>query len=145
MIQPCDTTDLWRLARQVSIQLERAADRALLAEVGVGTSTYALLSTLSGHERHLTQQEVADLLGLTKSSVSRQLDAAIAAGHLRVAAEQQSRREKNVELTASGARIVDRGLRVVETLMGPDAASADPEITAALRALEPLAARTALL
>lgn len=127
--------------------LERAADHALTERLGISTTAYALLTTLSAHETRVTQQEVADLLGLSKSSVSRQIDAAIGAGHLRVSDSAPSRRDKSVELTAAGRRIVAEGDVLVENLLpgGADAAASDPDIADAIRALEAIAARLARL
>lgn len=127
----CDTTDLWILTRQVSVQLERAAEIAL-EPLGLTPSSYALLTTLRGHTR-VTQQEVADLLGLTKSSISRQMDAAIAAGHLRPAPSPTSRRDRPVELTPDGERLARLGDEVVEAIL-----PAGPALTAAIAALSAL-------
>lgn len=135
--ESCATAELWIAARQVAARLEREADRVLRAELGMSTTTYALLSTLGGHEQHLTQQAIAELLGVTKSSISRHMDAATTAGYLVTAAAQISRRDRTVDLTAAGRHVLARADELVEAVL-PGAAD-DDDVAAATSALAAVA------
>lgn len=135
----CAVADLWIATRRVSALLEREAERVLGRELGLSTTTYALLSTLSAHPDHITQQAIADLLGLTKSSISRHMDAATAAGYIAPAAQPSSRRDRAVELTPLGREAVRRADDIVERIV--PSASDDADVAAATRALAAVSAR----
>jgi len=128
-----DITRLWLLARRVSTQLERSAEAELRARLDLPLPLYALLTTLHSTDHGVNQQEVAELLGLAKSSVSRQIEAAARAGLVAVAPSTASRRENSVTLTAAGRELVVAADEIVCAL-GP--ASASAEIAAASAALE---------
>ena len=75
---------------------------------------YLVLSVVDAHPGRLNQQAVADRLGLTKGTVSRQIDAAVAAGLMTVEVSPESRREHLVALTPQGTRLVRRGDKLVD-------------------------------
>jgi DNA-binding MarR family transcriptional regulator len=123
----------------VAAHLEREADRILSSELGLSTTTYALLSTLGGQEHHLTQQGIAELLGVTKSSISRHMDAATAHGYLTPSSSPISRRDRAVELTPKGRQVLARADALVEAVL-PGAAT-DADVATATRGLTAVAAR----
>lgn len=103
--QADDITELWLLARRTTAALERRGEAELQAALGLSLSQFALLSTLDAHDCDLNQQEAADLLGLTKGSVSRQVEAAVSAGLLEQGVAG-SRREKVQQLTPKGRSVL---------------------------------------
>lgn len=105
--------DLWYLARRAVHRLERVMDRDLREAVGLPAATFALLRVLE-EPTCANQQEIAELLGLTKGSVSRQVDAAAGAGLVVVEVSAMSRREKVVRLTTAGSAVVAKGQAVVD-------------------------------
>ena len=129
-----DIMDLWLLARRTAAILERRAEAALQAELGLPLSLYALLSTLDAHDCDVNQQETADLLGLTKSSVSRQVEAAVAAGLLEQTLRPGSRREKVQQFTPEGRDVLDRAYGILASI-APDSAPEQHAATASLAAL----------
>jgi DNA-binding MarR family transcriptional regulator len=135
MTEPADDdiTRLWLLARRVAAQLERSAEAELRAKLDLALPLYALLTTLNSTEHGVNQQEVAELLGLAKSSVSRQIEAAAKAGLVSVQTSTISRRENSVTLTESGRELVIEADAIVCAL-GPPSASA--EVASASAALE---------
>jgi DNA-binding MarR family transcriptional regulator len=68
-----------------------------------------VLSVVDAYPGNLNQQAIADRLGLTKGTVSKQIENASAAGLLHVAPSASSRREKIVTLTERGTELVRRG------------------------------------
>ena len=107
-----DVAELWYLARRAVHRLERTLDRELRVATGQPLSTYALLCALD-EPLCANQQGIAEVLGLTKGSVSRQLDAAARAGLVTVTVSPTSRRDNVVTLTPAGADVVGRGREVV--------------------------------
>ena len=124
-------TDLWCLARRAVHRLERALDVELREVVGHPLGTYALLRALQEPEC-ANQQDAAELLGLTKGSISRQVDAAARAGLVIAEVSPSSRREKQVRPTAAGEEVLRRGGEVLAR-HAPRAAPAD--VAATLRTL----------
>jgi len=128
-----DIVSLWLAAKRMTALLEQHAETELRSQLGLSLSTYALLTTLQSANDGVNQQEVARFLGLAKSSVSRQIEAAAAAGLLVVSPSPLSRRENTVVLTAAGARLATAADDIV-CAIGP--AEAAPEIAAASSALQ---------
>ena len=130
-------TDLWYLARRAVHRLERALDVELRAAVGHPLGTYALLCALR-EPACANQQDVAELLGLTKGSVSRQVEAAARAGLVVAEVSPSSRREKQVRLTPAGEEVLRRG----GELLARHAPDAPPEdVAATLRTLAGIGGR----
>jgi len=86
-----------------------------------------VLSVVDAHPGPLNQQAVADRLGLTKGTVSRQIEAAVSAGLMTVTVAPHSKRENVVGLTGAGTELVRRGDAVLgrarEAWTAPVAAS----------------------
>lgn len=120
--QSDDITELWLLARRTAAALERRAETELQSALGLSLSTFALLSTLDAHHCDLNQQEAADLLGLTKGSVSRQVEAALSAGLLETT-PGPSRREKVQQLTPKGRRVLESAYGILGSI-APESAPA---------------------
>jgi DNA-binding MarR family transcriptional regulator len=136
--QADDVTELWLLARRTAASLERIAEAELQSELGLSLSLFALLSTLDAHDCHVNQQEAADLLGLTKSSVSRQVEAAVAAGLLEQGAQTPSRREKVQQLTPAGREILGRAYGILGALAPRSSAARASAAIALTEVLETL-------
>lgn len=132
--------DLWLAARRAVGALERAMESRLQAEVGISSPRYALLCATGSGGDAPNQQGISAALGLNKSSVSRQVEAAVQDGHLAVRAAPGSRRDKEVVLTAAGRALLDRADAVLATL----ARDLDPQdADTALRVLDDLGSRPA--
>lgn len=135
--QPDDITELWLLARRTAASLERRAETELQAQLGLSLSLFALLSTLDAHDCDLNQQEAADLLGLTKGSVSRQVESAVAAGLLEPATGG-SRREKVQQLTPAGRSVLRKAYGILASITPDTAAARAIAMTALTEVLEAL-------
>jgi DNA-binding MarR family transcriptional regulator len=77
--------------------------------LGISMAQFMVLSVIDAHPGDFNQQSIADLLGLTKGTVSRQIDNASAAGLLVAKVSVTSRREKTIALTEQGTALVRRG------------------------------------
>ncbi len=109
-----DIAQLWLLTRRVAGLMDRSGEALLRPSLGVSMAQYLVLSVVDAHPGRLNQQAVADRLGLTKGTVSRQIDAAVAAGLMTVEVSPESRREHLVALTPQGTRLVRKGDRLVD-------------------------------
>jgi DNA-binding MarR family transcriptional regulator len=104
-----DIATFWFQIRTITSLMDRWGDRLFREELGIGLSQFLVLSVVDAHPGELNQQWVADRLGLTKGTVSRQIEAAVAAGFLGVTTSTTSRRQNSVTLTDAGTELVRRG------------------------------------
>lgn len=95
--------ELWTASRRAITAVEKRLDAALQQQVGIPFAAYAVLCTIAEFsDRELSQQRIADELGIDKSSVSRQLDTAVRSGLVSSTPSAESRRSRSVALTAEG-------------------------------------------
>lgn len=106
---PDDWATLWFLVRRVAGLLDRRGEALFRSELGISLAQFLVLSVVDAHPGHLSQQAVADRLGLTKGTVSRQINQAVAAGLMVVQPAPHTRRENVVSLSSTGTALVRRG------------------------------------
>ena len=101
---PDDLATLWYLIRRTAALMDREGDTLCRRELGISLAQFLVLSVVDAYPGHLSQQAIADRLGLTKGTVSRQIDNAVAAGLMTVQVAPHTRRE-----TAAGTALVRKG------------------------------------
>ena len=106
---PDDLATLWYLIRRTAALMDREGDTLCRRELGISLAQFLVLSAVDAYPGHLSQQAIADRLGLTKGTVSRQIDNAVAAGLMTVQVAPHTRRENAVALTAAGTALVRKG------------------------------------
>ena len=142
---PDELATLWYLIRRVAGVMDRQGEALFRRELGISLAQFLVLSVVDAHPGPLSQQAIADRVGLTKGSVSRQIDHAVAAGLMTVRVASHTRRENAVALTQTGTALVRRGDALFEISRGAMLRAVDPsELTSAvhvlaglLRALDP--------
>lgn len=111
---PDDLATLWYLIRRVAGSMDRQGEAVFRRELGISLAQFLVLSVVDAHPGPLSQQAVADRLGLTKGTVSRQIEAAAAAGLITVQTAPHTRRENAVALTGAGTALVRKGDKLTE-------------------------------
>lgn len=106
---PDDLANLWYLIRRLAALMDRDANALCRKELGISFAQFLVLSVVDAYPGHLSQQAIADRLGLTKGTVSRQIDSAVAAGLMTVQVAPHTRRENAVALTKAGKALVQKG------------------------------------
>jgi DNA-binding MarR family transcriptional regulator len=104
---------LWFTARKLVSAAELSFERRLQTELGVGRTLYLVLSAVQEQPGVINQREIADLLGTTQATISRQLEVGTRSGWLDVAVSRSSRREHEISLTAEGEQVVRRGDAII--------------------------------
>jgi DNA-binding MarR family transcriptional regulator len=104
-----DIADFWFLVRKSASLLDRGGEALFREGLGISLAQFLVLSVVDAHPGDFNQQSIADLLGLTKGTVSRQIDQASAAGLLTARVSESSRRDKTIALTKAGTELVRRG------------------------------------
>ena len=103
------TASFWFLVRKTASLMERGGETLFREGLGISLAQFMVLSVVDARPGAFNQQSVADYLGLTKGTVSRQIEQAERAGLLTTAVSPASRREKLATLTPEGTTIVRRG------------------------------------
>jgi DNA-binding MarR family transcriptional regulator len=136
---PDELATLWYLIRRVAGLMDRQGEALFRRELGISLAQFLVLSVVDAHPGPLSQQAIADRVGLTKGSVSRQIDHAVAAGLMTVRVASHTRRENSVTLTEAGTTLVRHGDALTQTSRAVMRDTADPEdLTAAIRVLRSL-------
>ncbi|MGW3960486.1 MarR family winged helix-turn-helix transcriptional regulator [Amycolatopsis sp. NPDC005003] len=105
--------DLMRYLHRAALLSERAGDRRFQQRIGIGRTLFLVLRSIAdAGEVPPSQQEIADLLSLTKGAVSRHVETARQRGWLAVTTSSASRREHALTLTPAGRSLVTEGLAV---------------------------------
>jgi DNA-binding MarR family transcriptional regulator len=136
---PGELATLWYLIRRTAGLMDRQGEVLLRRELGVSLAQFLVLSVVDAHPGPLSQQAIADRVGLTKGSVSRQIDQAVAAGLMTVRVASHTRRENAVTLTKAGTALVRHGDALTQAARAALQDAADPEdLAAAIRVLRGL-------
>jgi DNA-binding MarR family transcriptional regulator len=136
---PDDLATLWYLIRRIAAVMDRQGDALCRSELGISLAQFLVLSVVDAYPGRLSQQAIADRLGLTKGTVSRQIDAAAAARLMSVQVAPHTRRENAVALTKAGTALVRKGDALMHgsrtAMLGALAPAELPTVVGALRAL----------
>jgi len=98
----------WLTMRQCALLLDRAAEEATTAASGLSLTQFAVLKALDTEDDCLNQQDLVDVLAVTKSTISRQIETVLDAGLVELAPVARSRRERRLRLTQAGQDAVRR-------------------------------------
>jgi DNA-binding MarR family transcriptional regulator len=97
---------------KLTARLDRAADGLLRRDVGVSYSRFLALFAVS--ETGGSQRDLAQWLGLTEPSTSRMVGVLAEEGLLKVTTVAGAGNRRQLQLTEDGARLVQRGCRLLE-------------------------------
>src|SRR5579863_5003598 len=95
------TNKIGYLLQHVSFVLARQADQALQERLGIGFSQYKILMTLQFNP-HVQQKQIAESLGQTEASISRQIKLLHDKGLLSTRINPSNRREHITTPTPKG-------------------------------------------
>lgn len=98
--------------------LSRQSDEALQQRLGIGFSQFKILMCL-GEGGVVRQRQIAECLGQTEASVSRQIRLLHDKGLLKSAVSPTNRREHITDLTAKGQRIVSEAFIILNEYHQP--------------------------
>lgn len=106
------TADMGYMLHHVSITVYRQTDQALQEQLGIGLSQYRILAILS-EQPSSTQRDLADYLGQTEASISRQI-ALLQSKHLLESWINPAERRKHpAHLTPKGIKLTQAAADIV--------------------------------
>ena len=102
----------------LSFVLGRQSDQVLLERFGIGFSQFKIMMVLLRHHG-IQQSQIADSLGQTEASVSRQIKLLMDKGLLISTVDPTNRRRHITTLSASGARLADEAVAALDGFHAP--------------------------
>src|ERR1700752_4342498 len=100
------TNNLSYLIRHVSAVISKQSDQVLQEQLGIGLSQFKILMVLEWNPR-VQQRTIADSLGQTEASISRQVKLLIGKGLLVSRADPRNRRKHITTPTPLGMQITE--------------------------------------
>src|ERR1022692_2169344 len=104
--------DLGYVFQHVASLLAKQSDQVLQEQLGIGYSQFKLLRELQDRPR-MKQRDIAQSLGQTEASISRQVKLMIDQGLLHVTRNPRNRREHLTQVTAKGVKLTTAALDVL--------------------------------
>jgi DNA-binding MarR family transcriptional regulator len=111
-------TSLDQLLQHVSFLLAKQSEQVLQEQLGIGLSQLRILRALQNNPR-MKQRQIANELGQTEASISRQVKLMIEQNLLHVIVNPLSRREHLTQVTSKGAKLTDAALQSLAKYHAP--------------------------
>jgi DNA-binding MarR family transcriptional regulator len=102
----------------LSFVLDRQSDLLLQDKFNIGFSQFKIMMALLWHEG-VQQSEIADFLGQTEASVSRQVKLLIDQGLVTSRLEPTNRRKRITRLSPEGERVANEAMTTLEMFHAP--------------------------
>lgn len=113
-----DASSLMNSLLHISAMLSRQTDQILQERLGIGVSQFRILALLEPGQG-VRQRVIADQLGQTEASISRQIKLLATKSLVEVAKSAESRRDRNVLLTIKGVKLTEAAKDVLEACHSP--------------------------
>lgn len=126
--------NLGYLLHHLGFVMDRQSDTLLQERLGIGFSQFKILMALKWHAS-VQQRHIADKLGQTEASVSRQIKLLKDAGFLTVKQNSQNKREHITTLTTKGVNTIDKAITALNAYYIPTFERMTPEQQEKLRDL----------
>ncbi|HMS50455.1 MAG TPA: MarR family winged helix-turn-helix transcriptional regulator [Candidatus Saccharibacteria bacterium] len=106
------------LLNHLAFVLGRQSDQVLLERLGIGFSQFKILMVLRWNP-HIQQRVIAERLGQTEASISRQIKLLLGQGFLQSEKRPENRREHITALTLKGERFIDEAMSILNSYHAP--------------------------
>lgn len=112
------TTNPGYLLHHLAFALDRQSDQILQERLDIGFSQFKILMSLKWHQG-IRQRQIAEKLGQTEASISRQIQLMKEMGVLKSAISPKNRREHIITLTTKGGRLADKAMQALNAYHRP--------------------------
>lgn len=106
------------LLQHVARLLIKQSEQVLQERLGIGMSQFKILRVLQLNP-HIKQRQIANILGQTEASISRQVKLMIDDGLLRSTVSPRNRRAHMTVITAKGERLNEAAMDALSDFHGP--------------------------
>lgn len=100
------------LLQHLAFSLTRQNDQILQERLGLGFSQFKILMVLERNP-YIQQKDIAETLGQTEASISRQIKLMVERGMLQTSVSPQNRRRHITTLTIKGMRLYEESVKVL--------------------------------
>src|ERR1700730_10242599 len=107
------------LMNQLAAVMGKQSDQVGQEQLGIGLSQYKILMVLEWNPR-VQQRTIADSLGQTEASISRQIKLLTAKGLLVAKPDPQTRRKHITAPTTLGMQITEAAIAIMRRNFGPE-------------------------
>ena len=112
------TNNIGYLLQHLAFVLARQSDQVLQEQLGIGFSQFKILMVLQW-DPMVQQKYIAEKLGQTEASISRQIKLLHDKGMLTTTISSSNRRQHITSLTAKGERHIDKALEILNSYHAP--------------------------
>lgn len=116
------TNNLAYLVEHLAAVIGKQSDQVLLEQLGIGLSQYKILMVLEWNPR-VQQKTIADSLGQTEASISRQIKLLNGKGLLSARPDPNNRRKHITTPTTLGMQVTEAATAILRRSFGPEYAS----------------------
>ena len=102
------------LLQHLSGVLAKQSEQALMERLGIGFSQFKILMVLQ-FSQQAQQRQIAESLGQTEASISRQVGLMVDKGLLAISINPKNRREHLTSITIKGDRLAEEALNVLNS------------------------------
>ena len=106
------------LLHHLAFALDRQSDQLLQDRLDMGFSQFKILMTLKWRDG-MRQRKIAEALGQTEASISRQIKLMVEMGLLKSRTSPKNRREHIITLTGKGERRAEKAMQVLNAYHAP--------------------------
>lgn len=110
--------DMGYLLQHLAFTLARQNDQVLQERLGIGFSQFKILMVLSEYP-YVQQRDIAETLGQTEASISRQIKLMHEMGLLQTQIRPENRRRHLTILTTKGIRFTDEAVKILNAFQSP--------------------------
>ncbi len=138
MLSMGPTNQLSYLIQHLSTVMSKQTEQLLQEQLGIGLSQYRILTALEWNPR-VQQKNVADNLGQTEASVSRQINLLTRKGLVAVRPDGANRRRHIIVPTALGMQLTEAANAIIRRNLGPEFAGlGDAQLSQLISSLQAL-------
>jgi len=120
------TNNIGYLLNHLAFMLSRQSDQVLQEQLGIGFSQFKIMMALKWNPS-VQQKQIADRLGQTEASISRQIKLLHDKGLLSTRINADNKRDHITSLTPKGERLTEKSMEILNNYHAPTFASLSPK------------------
>ncbi len=112
------TNNIGYLLNHLAFMLGRQSDQVLQEQLGIGFSQFKIMMVLRWNPS-IQQKQIADRLGQTEASISRQIKLLHDGGLLGTRISAENKREHITTLTTKGEKLTEKAMEILNNYHSP--------------------------
>ncbi len=120
------TNNIGYLLNHLAFMLSRQSDQVLQEQLGIGFSQFKIMMALKWNPS-VQQKQIAERLGQTEASISRQIKLLHSKGLLSTRISSENKREHITTLTSKGEKLTEKAMQVLNSYHAPTFAALSEE------------------